>query len=140
MAAKTHRVLPGFGPAHHLEAVYRAPLPGGLLWRSVLGAVETAGAEKDIFPSLHAGAAVWFALFVARRAHRTGALGWRLFAVCTAIFAVHIAISTVVLRWHYTVDVVAGCLLGLAAAFLAPRLVAYEQRIRAARRLAPAWD
>jgi membrane-associated phospholipid phosphatase len=47
-----------------------------------------------------------------------------------SFFALNIILSTMVLRWHYLVDVIAGLGLALAVAVAAPRLAAWEARRR----------
>ncbi len=133
-------LVPGFGPTHHLEALYQGPLQGGFFWRCVLATVAAGSAMKDIFPSLHTAAPVWFTLYALRRARRTGKLAWKLFAVATGIFAANIVVSTVALRWHYVIDVAVGMILAGAAAWAAPRGAALEERIRRARGVPSAWS
>lgn len=50
-----------------------------------------------------------------------------------------IIVSTMLLRWHYAVDVVAGLSLASAAGWLAPRLEAWEERRRAQWGFAAPW-
>jgi membrane-associated phospholipid phosphatase len=133
-------LVPAFGPFKHLAAAYRGPLVGGPVWETLLATVEEAGALKDVFPSLHNAASVWFAIFAARRALRTRAKGWTIVAVGTAFFAVHIAASTIALRWHYLADALAGWVLGGAVAVAAPHLARAERQVRARLGLPPAWE
>ncbi len=131
--------VPGYGPIHHLSSVFAAPLEGGFFWRTVLVTVESASAMKDIFPSLHTAAPVWLAGFAVRRAVLQGGRRWALAAVITSFFATNIVISTVVLRWHYAVDVIAGLALAFGAIWAAPRLARWERTLRARHGLAAAW-
>jgi membrane-associated phospholipid phosphatase len=133
-------LVPGVGPHAHLHDVYQGPLEGGFFWRCVLATVEAGSAMKDIFPSLHTAAPVWFALFAARRASRTGSRGWRWLAGVTAVFAANIVVSTVALRWHYVIDLVAGMALAALAAWLAPRVSSLEARWRRRAGLPSPWD
>ena len=54
-------IVPGFGPYHELR--FDHELQGGPFWALVLHSVHSAGALKDIFPSLHTGAPTFFAIF-----------------------------------------------------------------------------
>ena len=56
-----------------------------------------------------------------------------------AFFTLNIVISTMFLRWHYLIDVIAGLLLAIGAWLLAPRLCAWEHERRARHRLGPIW-
>jgi hypothetical protein len=95
---------------------------------------------KDIFPSLHTAAPVWFALYAARRARVDRSRAWAWVAGVTAVFASHIVGATIVLRWHYVVDVVAGLALAAVAAWSAPRLASAERELRARLGWPSAWS
>jgi membrane-associated phospholipid phosphatase len=130
-------VVPGFGPFVHLRDVFEAPLHGGVFWRAVQSTVTAGGAQRDIFPSLHTATPVWFTLFAARRARSVRA--WTIPAIVTGFFAANIVASTMILRWHYAVDVVAGLALALVVALLAPRLARWEVARRERAGLAPVF-
>jgi len=131
--------VPAYGPVHHLEGHFHAPLKGGLFFRWVLETVAAGGAMKDVFPSLHTAAPVWFALFAVRRARGAQSRLWMVAAIVATFFAANITVSTVVLRWHYLIDVIAGLALAAGAAWSAPRLADWEHRIRTRHGLGPAW-
>lgn len=133
-------VLPAYGPYHHLADQYAGPLRGGFFWHLVIDTVLAGGALKDIFPSLHTAASVWFFLFAWRRARLTRARPWVIGAAATGVFTGQIVVSTVALRWHYTVDVVAGVILAAAVAWAAPRLATLEDGWRRRRGRPGAWD
>jgi membrane-associated phospholipid phosphatase len=80
------------------------------------------GPLRDVFPSMHAGVPVAIFLFSARY--------FRPVAVICGLWVPHIVISTMFLRYHYMIDVIAGILLAILW-FLAarPMLLAY-QRLR----------
>ncbi len=134
-----YAVVPGVGPAVHLAGAFDAPLEGGLFWRWVQATVGAAGAIRDIFPSLHTAAPVWFTIFAARRARATASRAWTAFAVVTGWFALNIVLSTIVLRWHYVADVFAGLVLAAGVGWAAPRLAAREASARARAGLEPVW-
>jgi len=131
-------LVPGYGPVGYLADQFRAPLAGGFFWRCVLDTVQAAGAHKDIFPSLHTALPSWLTLFALRRARFDPR--WRWPARITGFFAANIIVSTMLLRWHYAIDVVAGLALALSVAWLVPRLVAHDDAFREQHRLATAWS
>jgi hypothetical protein len=131
-------LVPGYGPVHHMASSFDAPLDGGLFWNWVQATVRAGGALKDIFPSLHTAGPSWFALYAWRHARRGPR--WRAAALVTTFFAVHIVVSTMLLRWHYAIDVAAGLALAGAAAWLAPRLAAFDHRARCSFGAADAWS
>jgi membrane-associated phospholipid phosphatase len=105
----------------------------------VFDTVAAGGAQKDVFPSLHTAVPVWFALFAWGRARTSGSRAWLAGAVVLSFFAFNIVCSTIVLRWHYAVDVIAGLSLACFAAWSAPRLQRLETSLRARAGAAPAW-
>ena len=102
---------------------YAAPLAGGTFHRMILHAVERTGGNLGAFPSLHVGATAYTVLFDARH-NRLRA--WTYVPVLLLI-----AIATLVLRYHYVVDLLAGAGLAWIASRLAFALVA-RSRARAA--------
>jgi hypothetical protein len=119
-----YMAVPAYGPVTALAGDFSGPLHGGFFWACVCRAVAAGGAMKDVFPSLHTAGPVWFALHAAARAkddRRYRPVAW-----VTAFFAANIIFSTMFLRWHYAVDVVAGLALALGASVLARRLAGWE--------------
>lgn len=131
-------LVPGYGPYAHLADVFHAPLRGGFFWELVQRAVQTSGAMKDIFPSLHTAVPTWLSIYAVGRALRDAR--WRLPATLTVFFAANIVVSTMFLRWHYAVDVIAGLALAAAVAVVAPRLARWEERSRARAGHAQPWS
>jgi membrane-associated phospholipid phosphatase len=116
-----YTLVPGFSPYADLAHDYRAPLEGGVFYRLVLDTVGKAGPLRDIFPSLHTAMPTYCALFAWRHYPRIAALA--------TFFAANIIVATIVLRWHYAVDVGAGLILGITAFFISSRLVdVYQAR------------
>jgi membrane-associated phospholipid phosphatase len=132
-------MVPAYGPVHYLEQAFREPLQGGMFLGLVYDTVAAGGAQKDVFPSLHTAVPVWFALFAWGRARTSGSRAWLAGAVVLSFFAFNIVCSTIVLRWHYAVDVIAGLSLACFAAWSAPRLQRLETSLRARAGAAPAW-
>jgi membrane-associated phospholipid phosphatase len=132
-----YMAVPAYGPVQYFEGRFHGPIDGGFFWGLVWNSVHSAGALKDVFPSLHTAAPTWFSLFAVTQARRDRR--WILPAVATCFFAVNIVISTMVLRWHYVIDVLAGLTLASTVAVLAPRLAALDAAVRERRKIAPAW-
>lgn len=106
----SYTFFPGVGPWKHLA--FDTPLVGTLWWPLVTSTVEAAGAQIDIFPSLHTAYPTFFALMAIR--HRRIGVYKYLWPV-GIFFAINIIIATLFLRWHWGVDVVFGVLLAVAA-------------------------
>jgi hypothetical protein len=131
-----YMAVPGFGPVAHLD--FDRPLDGGFFWSCVQGTVAMGGAMKDIFPSLHTALPTWFTLFAIHAARRDRR--WRIPALVTGFMAVNIIASTMILRWHYAIDVVAGLALASFAIAVAPRLARLEESWRTANGWRGAWE
>ncbi len=114
-----YTLVPGAGPVSVLQNI--EPIHGGFFWQQVVVTVESAGAQLDIFPSLHTAYPAFFALH---------AFGWRktkphrfLWPV-VAFMSLNIMVATMLLRWHWGIDVMAG----LCLAFSARALAVYVSR------------
>ncbi len=117
-------VVPAWGP-HVYVRTFARPLEGGVFWPLVNETVRSAGAGKDVFPSLHTAAPVFLVLYSIR--HRAVA-ALRFALPVLVVFASQIVLATMFLRWHYLVDVVAGVLLAAAAVCIAPRVASWDER------------
>jgi hypothetical protein len=122
-------LVPGYGPYQHLAGSFSHELDGPFWWPLVKAAVDAGDvrARTDIFPSLHTAAPTFLALFSIR--HRR-LWPFRLTWPLMVFFASQIAISTMFLRWHYLVDVIAGLALAAGIARVSPRVVAWEDARR----------
>jgi hypothetical protein len=129
-------IVPGYGPANVAPTLFETKLPEGIWWNLVSEIVASAGAQKDIFPSIHTAAPTFILLFsFHNRAHLPYRYTWPL----VAFFVFNIIIATMFLRWHWLVDIVAGLLLALFAYFGSVYGTAWETRHRARLGLPPAW-
>ena len=129
-------VVPGYGPANGLPALFSRELPSGVWWNLVKELVASAGAQKDIFPSIHTAAPTFILLFsFHNRAHLPYRFTWPL----VAFFSFNIIIATMFLRWHWLVDIVAGLTLALTAYLVGVLGTRWETRHRRAHGLPPAW-
>jgi hypothetical protein len=132
-----YMVVPGYGPVRHLAERYQHELPRGMWLNAVLNAVESGGAQKDIFPSLHTAGPVYLSLFSFR--HRDK-LPFKYTWPFVSFFSANIVIATMFLRWHYLIDVIAGLALSVGGFVLAAHLTAREIRFRRENGLGPVWS
>lgn len=105
-----YTLVPGLGP--YATLAFDEPIHGGFWWGAVRYAVDGAGAMMDIFPSLHTAYPTFFALHAF--GHRDRApfkYAWPVLA----FFAANIIVATMLLRWHYGIDVIFGLMLALTA-------------------------
>lgn len=108
-------MVPALGPRFHLARQYRTELPGGLIAepiRHLLNALE--GIKRDAFPSGHTSAILLTTFYAARFTPE-------LVAWFVPLGAAMI-LSTLYLRYHYAVDVLAGGLLAGLCLLVAARL------------------
>ncbi len=130
----TYMFVPGFGPIRHLT--FDHPLPSGMWHDIVINTVNSGGAQKDIFPSLHTAGPSFCALFSFR--HRDK-LPFKFTWPIVTFFALNIIVATMFMRWHWAVDVVVGLSLAYTLSVLAPRLAAWELKRRDAKGLSAVW-
>jgi len=113
MAYLTYILMPAVGPRYALTAEQSTPLIGGPVAWYVMSLLDTLEYNKwDCFPSGHTQIvliSLWFS-YQCRRG-----LFWLYLPMVVALI-----ISTVYLRYHYVIDVVAGFLWAAAAIILAP--------------------
>lgn len=131
-------VVPGHGPYIHLADRFERPLEGGFWWSLVRSTVDSVdeGARTDIFPSLHTAAPTYLALFSFRhRRERPFRYTW----LPLGLFTTQIVLSTMFLRWHYLVDVVAGLVLATTVSRVAHRLATRESARRLEKGRSPVW-
>jgi hypothetical protein len=131
-----YMLVPGYGPYRAMASEFHNPFPDGLWLDNVMSTVATAGAQKDIFPSLHTGAPTFITLFSYR--HRA-TLPFRYTWALLAFFTLNIIIATMFLRWHYVVDVVAGVLVAVFARWVSQLVTDRELARRERLGLTPNW-
>jgi membrane-associated phospholipid phosphatase len=105
-------LLPGYGPRYQYPAEFTNLAEGGLLTQFADALVRQARAEREIMPSMHVAVALYILAFDWKERRRRAAR-------CTPWVAGIVA-STVVLGFHYVVDILAGALsaaIGCYAAF-----------------------
>jgi hypothetical protein len=108
-------LVPTVGPYVHQAKLFRGRLPGALASPGVMAFIDNErGLARDCFPSLHVGYVVISAL-VLRQAHR-----WAFRAYLP--FGIIVVLSTIYLRVHYVIDLIAGVPIGWASVALAGRI------------------
>lgn len=121
--------IPARGPIVFHAADYAAPLQGGTFLHLVERGIDLTGGPFGAFPSLHVGSSLYLCAFDLR----TNRLrGLTYLPVVVSIF-----VATVVLRYHYVIDLVAGTLIALTCVRVGPALLYRWMRARAARGLTP---
>jgi len=111
-----YTLVPGAGP--HAAIHFAEPIHGGFWWSQVEHTVAVAGAQLDIFPSLHTGYPAFFAMHMfMNRKERPYRYTWPI----VAFFSLNIIVATLLLRWHWMIDVFAGLTLAFAAQRFAHR-------------------
>ena len=131
-----YTVVPGAGPVAALA--FDRPLQGAFWWKQVELTVATAGAQLDIFPSLHTAWPAYFTLH-AFAYRETQPFRW-LWPII-AFVAVNAIIATMFLRWHWFIDVAAGLLLAFTARAFASAVAEREEHrdgTRGSRQ--PVWE
>ncbi|HLY61401.1 MAG TPA: phosphatase PAP2 family protein [Terriglobia bacterium] len=97
-------LVPGVGPMYSLRDQFIVPLSQPLaLFSQQADFIDFARVQRDVFPSLHVGISFVVWLYAYRNSKR---LFWIL-----SPFILSLWVSTVYLRYHYLVDVVAGLIL-----------------------------
>jgi hypothetical protein len=105
-----YTLVPGAGP--YATLAFAEPLHGGFWWNEVRITVATAGAQLDIFPSLHTAWPAYFTLHA--YAHRS-VQPFRSLWPILGFIALNIIIATLFLRWHWFIDVAMGLVLAVLA-------------------------
>jgi len=115
-------MVPAVGPERAFPWLFATPLPVGALSGFNTRIINAGTALYDVFPSLHTGIALCILIHDARQNRRRF---YFLLAPCIGII-----VSTIVLRYHYAIDLFAGALVAALVSALpieAPRSVADEE-------------
>ena len=95
--------VPAIGPKYELAPLYARDLAGGWMGTFNRVVIDMTRVPRDAFPSLHVGLSALLLVYAWR--------GSRWFAALVSPFIVGNWVATIYLRYHYTIDVVAGFLL-----------------------------
>lgn len=116
-------LVPAIGPMYTLKDQYTVPLTVPLdIVNRQMEFMDFARIRRDVFPSLHVGISFLVWLYAFRNSRR---LFWILSPLVLSLF-----VSTIYLRYHYLVDVVAGLILAPLCFFLANSLFKRWNEIR----------
>jgi membrane-associated phospholipid phosphatase len=125
----------GLGP--YATLAFDEPVNGGFWWGAVRYAVDGAGAMMDIFPSLHTAYPTFFALFAfGNRDRAPYKYAWPVLA----FFAANIIVATMLLRWHYGIDVIFGLMLAITARSMSVWVAEREQDRGRQDDRQPVWE
>ena len=120
-----YMLVPTIGPKYYIPGSYSEPLRGIFLYGPISEGFETwRSTTRDCFPSHHTAMAVICIYFGLRLAQRYKAK-WAIGAVCLFI-GTCLIISTLYLRYHWGVDVIAGAATGAASIWLARYLARWS--------------
>jgi hypothetical protein len=98
--------VPAHGPVLFHAGDYHAPLAGGYFYDVVVRGVEATGGLQGVFPSLHVGGSLYLCLFEFRHNRLRGLIYLPLVLLIYA--------ATLVLRYHYVIDLIAGTAIAVA--------------------------
>lgn len=121
IGSQGYMLVPAIGPGVAFPSLYHHTLSGSI-YTNITELIDTVRAPRDVFPSLHVGLStiiLWFA--------------WRRGRTAFSIFLLPVVanwISTLYLRAHYTIDVIAGWIVAAAAIWLAEWSLRVEARLR----------
>lgn len=131
-----YMTVPAVGPRYAFGGEFSVPLVGYFIteparaaWRSI----ELV--DRDCFPSLHTAISSISLVYLWRARRGWGRPG-RILVAVAAPLVVSLWASTIYLRYHYAVDVLAGWAVALVCTQAAPRLIrGYCRRVPRARAL-----
>jgi len=105
-------LVPAIGPLYSLRQVYSVPLSQPIaIFNQQMAFMDLARIHRDVFPSMHVAISFLVWLYAWRNSR---SLFWLLSPLILSLW-----ISTLYLRYHYLIDVVAGLMLAPASFFLA---------------------
>lgn len=122
IGAEGYAAVPAIGPGAAFPSLYHHALSGGL-YENMTTLLDAARAPRDVFPSLHVGISS-IVLWYAWRRGRTP------FAIALPLVLLN-WLSTVYLRYHYMVDVIAGWAVAGLSIALSAWLLRVEATLRA---------
>ena len=105
-------LVPAIGPLYSMHQVYTVPLSQPIaIFNQQMAFMDLARIHRDVFPSMHVAISFLVWLYAWRNSR---ALFWALSPLVLSLW-----VSTIYLRYHYLIDVVAGLLLAPASFLLA---------------------
>jgi len=119
LAFMGYTLFPAGGP--HLAMTFQTPLHGPGLLDSTLKAVNSGSNAVDVFPSMHVAGSLYLLLFDWRHWRRRF---WWALTPCILLWW-----STMYLRFHYFVDVLAGAVIALIGWWTVHQYEAHSERL-----------
>jgi membrane-associated phospholipid phosphatase len=117
--------VPAVGPALAYPRLFHVEL-SGKIYQPIIDAIDLARAPRDVFPSLHVAVSAIVLWYAARR-------GRTVFLIVLPL-VVGNWISTMYLRYHYFIDVVAGWVVAASSIAASGWLLRLEARLRGVTR------
>jgi membrane-associated phospholipid phosphatase len=125
-------LVPAIGPLYTLRDQYTVPLSQPLpLFHHQVEFLDFARIRRDVFPSLHVGISFLVWMYAYRNSRR---LFWIL-----SPFILSLWVSTVYLRYHYLVDILAGLILAPLCFWLANWLFKHLGEVQLSVALPVTW-
>jgi membrane-associated phospholipid phosphatase len=113
-------IMPAIGPRFTLASMQHVPIKGGAIMDAIVNTINSLeGNKRDCFPSGHTQTiliSLWFAFRFKRS----------MFWICLPV-AVALIVSTVYLRFHYGIDIIAGFAAAVITVILGAWLFTWEQ-------------
>lgn len=112
-------LIPAIGPFYSHAELYSINLQG-LTITKINQQIDTLRFTRDIFPSLHIAMSTIFLIFAYRHSRK-------LFILYLP-FMTSLWISTLYLRYHYVIDIIAGFCLAILVIYLAPKINSFWEK------------
>ncbi len=106
--------VPAYGPIVYHAEEFSSSLQGGFFHAIVLRGIETGGGPHGAFPSLHVACSAYLCLFDLKTNQLRG--------LTYLPMIVLIYVSTIVLRYHYVVDLIAGTVIAVICIVVGERV------------------
>ena len=119
-----YMLVPAIGPAIAFPSLFHHALSGST-YENITGLIDTARATRDVFPSLHVAISSIVLYYAWRR-------GRALFVITLPLVLAN-WLSTIYLRYHYLIDVIAGWATAIAAIALAAWILRIEAAVLRSR-------
>jgi hypothetical protein len=114
--------LPAHGPVVYQAQHFQSALAGGTFYDIVVRGNEATGGLQGVFPSLHVGGSVYLCAFDLQTN--------RLRGLTYLPIVLLIYVATIMLRYHYVIDLIAGTVISLSCVPLGRRVFLLWMRRR----------
>lgn len=113
-------IFPAVGPKYTLTEFFHTHLDGGIITDKIAYVIDysiSAHTRRDCFPSLHNGITMLTLLFAFKYQ--------RWFFYILLPLAISLFFSTLYLRYHYFIDMIAGYILAIFMFYIGPKIESY---------------